>query len=91
MLTIKVEAAPGDDLRHAMVEMMVLANQTHCVVELRANGTTFRVRPADTAREIHDAFDRLYPKSSLVATWVTRPFPRESEPDRSPPFPGAKP
>ena len=38
MLTIKVEAAPGDDLRHAMVEMMVLANQTHCVVELRANG-----------------------------------------------------
>lgn len=76
MLTIQAEASAGKDLKVAMVEMLDLARRLGVRVELKGNETTFWVTPDDTREGVEDAFDRLYPASRLVASWISEPVRR---------------
>lgn len=75
-LRIKVEAEPGNNLRDVMVEMADLASRVGVRLELRANDTVFWVDPDDTADGVRAAFDRLYPTSKYVASWIKHGAPR---------------
>lgn len=73
MLTIKVEALAGDDLKESMVEMLALARLTNCQIELRGNGMTFWVYPNDEPDALREAFDRLYCHSTFISSRIRLP------------------
>ena len=80
MLTIKAEASAGCSLRDQMLpEMLDLARRTGCVIEVSGNETKFWVKPDDTISHLVASFDRLYPASSLVATWIRQIVPRRTD------------
>lgn len=76
MLRLIVHAEAGASLRNAMADMVAVATRTGCMIEMKGNETTFWVEPGDTLPEVLRAFDRLYPQSTYVATWIKQPAPR---------------
>lgn len=78
MLTIKAESSAGTHLRDGLLpDMAALARVTNCAVEVQANDTLFIAYPSDSVGALKEAFDRLYPKSRMVMTGMTKPFLRE--------------
>jgi hypothetical protein len=84
MLTLKVEASLGADLRNdVMPQLVQLARFTQCRVELMGNDTLFWAHPSDTVPVMLDAYDRLYPHSRIVSTFIRHPVPRAPKPEAS--------
>jgi hypothetical protein len=77
MLMIKAEASAGTDLRESMIpDMVALAARTGARVEVRGNETVFWADPGDTVDAMQAAYDRLYPASRYVATFIKQVAPR---------------
>lgn len=77
MLTLKISANAGANLRETMMEMVALAQRVQIRVELQANDTIFWVDPSDNNATVVLAYQRLYPDSRYVASWIPYPVSRQ--------------
>lgn len=57
MLTIKVEAGAGDDIRDIIPEMCLVAARTGCIVIAELNGVRTMAKPGSDPREIYRRWD----------------------------------
>lgn len=88
MLTIEAKASAGQCLRNDMIPDMVrLARTTGVRVEVRGNDSVFWADPNDTVGGLQQAYDRLYPSSRYIATFIAAPVPRHTTEATSKPLP----
>lgn len=77
MLMIEAKASVGQSLRDDMIpDMVALARRTGAQVEVRGNDTVFWANPDDAVEDLQAAYDRLYPASRYVATFIRHVAPR---------------